>query len=164
MRMLAAEHLPEAARLGVALLPVPKRADADAAGPESGSSGAGGGPVAEAAEGDAKAARLADHLGELADLLANRPVLATRTAKLVASRFHDYRSHSNADPALLLATLRSLSGRTDLAAGLFAVTLTRIGGDHTGWPGEWREVLWHWRDSSQPEVAQDAWNVIMLDH
>ncbi|MCO6005131.1 HEAT repeat domain-containing protein [Actinoallomurus purpureus] len=164
MRLLAAEprHLPEAARLGVALLPVPERADG--AGPESASSGAGGGPVAEAAEGDTKAARLADHLGELADLLANRPVLATRAAKLVASQFRDYRSHSNADPALLLATLRRLSGRIDLAAGLFAVALTRIGGDRAGWPGEWREVLWHWRGSSQPEVAQDAWNVMMLDH
>jgi hypothetical protein len=79
MRLLLAEprHLPEAVSLGVALLPVPERTS-------------GPGASAPGADGPEEAARLVGHLAELADLLVDRPVLATRTAELVARRFRSY--------------------------------------------------------------------------
>ncbi|MEV5754523.1 HEAT repeat domain-containing protein [Actinoallomurus sp. NPDC052308] len=163
MRRLFADpgHLPEAVCLGLALLPVPERtAGLEGSGP--GTAGpADAGPEDEAARLAGDLVDLVDHLADLADLLVDRPVLAARTAERLAHRFRSYGRQSEVDPTLLLAVVRGLHGRADLAAGLFAVTLTRVGGDRTDWPDEWREALRHWRGSPEPEVAQEAWDVDM---
>jgi hypothetical protein len=134
--LLAADpfHLPQAADISIALLPIfDGRQDAPA--------------VAE----------LADGLCELAGLLRDRPVLAVQTAETIASRLRTYRSARRVDPAALLAAALRLIDQDHLAAELLAITITSVGGERADWPSEWREMLRTLRRSTRPEVAQQAW-------
>jgi hypothetical protein len=140
VRLLAAEphYLPQAAQIAVHLLPV-------STGPQSAPDPAGPG--------------IADGLCDLADLLAGRPVLAARTTGMVIRHLRGYGGRDRVAPAELLTAAERLAGRDDLAAGLLAVTLTRIADEHTGHPAEWRRILQSLRRSRHPEVGQEAWDV-----
>ncbi|MEV4015930.1 hypothetical protein AB0J35_36055 [Nonomuraea angiospora] len=122
--------LPKVAELGVALLP--RETDGD---------------------------DLADALCALADLLADRPVLAARTAgKAVSELFGEYGWQPPLPIAVALPAARRLAGRGDLSGGLFALTLTQSGGQRTEWAAPWRELLRDLRDSAHLEVRQEAWD------
>jgi hypothetical protein len=129
-------YLPQAVEIAVSLLDV--RTDSDE---------------------DLDAAAFADDLCAIADLLGDRPVLAARTARNGIDRLHGYSRVDRSDPALLLPAANRLADRSDLAAGLLAVALTRIAGHRTEWAPEWRRILLRLRASPHVEVAQEAWDL-----
>ncbi|MET7332141.1 hypothetical protein [Nonomuraea sp. NPDC005650] len=132
MDVLAAEPLllPQAAALGVALLP----RDTDGDG-------------------------LGDGLCALAGLLADRPVLAVRTAgQVVSELFGEYGWLPALPIAAALSPARRLAARGDLSGELFALMLTQAGGRSTEWAAPWRELLRDLRDSPYLEVRQEAWD------
>ncbi|MGW0204124.1 HEAT repeat domain-containing protein, partial [Nonomuraea sp. NPDC003201] len=132
MDVLAAQPLllPQVAELGVALLP-----------------------------GETDGDELADALCALADLLADRPVLAARTAgKAVSELFGEYGRRPPLPIAVALPPARRLAGRGDLSGGLFALMLTQSGGQRTEWASPWRELLRDLRASPHLEVRQEAWD------
>ncbi|MFK3984359.1 hypothetical protein ACI2K4_28800 [Micromonospora sp. NPDC050397] len=79
-----------------------------------------------------------DNLRELADLCADRPALAVRTAERVGARLREL--PESIDPGVLRGTIGELAGRGDLAGGLFAVALVRVGATY-GWSSPWRDLL-----------------------
>ncbi|MEU6789846.1 hypothetical protein ABZ912_62620 [Nonomuraea angiospora] len=94
-----------------------------------------------------------------ADLLADRPVLASRTAdKAVSELFGEYGRRPPLPIAVALPAARRLAGRGDLSGGLFALILTQSGGQRTEWAAPWRERLRDLRASPHPEVRQEAWD------
>ncbi|MER6007743.1 hypothetical protein ABT120_55030 [Nonomuraea angiospora] len=132
MDVLAAQPLllPQVAELGVAL--IPRETDGD---------------------------ELADALCSLADLLADRPVLAARTAgKAVSELFGEYGLRPPLPIAVALPAARRLAGRGDLSGGLFALMLTQSGGQRTEWAAPWRDLLRGLRASPHLEVRQEAWD------
>ncbi|MFI7128112.1 hypothetical protein ACIBQ1_20605 [Nonomuraea sp. NPDC050153] len=132
MDVLAAEPLllPQVAALGVALLP--RETDGDGLG---------------------------DDLCALAGLLADRPVLAVRTAgQVVSELFGEYGWQPALPIAAALPPARRLAARGDLSGELFALMLTQAGGRRTEWAAPWRELLRDLRDSPHLEVRQEAWD------
>ncbi|MBB5081712.1 hypothetical protein [Nonomuraea endophytica] len=105
-------------------------------------------------------ADLGDALRTLADLLGNRPILASQTAERVADELYDsYRSRPQVPPAVTLPAIRRLMAGGDLAGSLFAITLTQRGGVHTDWAPPWREIIRDLRESPHLEVRQQAWGI-----
>jgi len=99
---------------------------------------------------------LADGLCDLAEMLRDRPVLAAATAKELSSQ---RRYEKPVEPRTLLSSVRRLVDQGHLAANLLAVALTRVGGAHTDWAAEWRELLGELRASPDIEIRQEAWDV-----
>ncbi|MGY0236705.1 hypothetical protein [Longispora urticae] len=102
---------------------------------------------------------LADQLASVADLLPGRPVLAVHAASEVYHQFGTRVDDMRYFDDVLLPAARQLAHRQDLASGLFAVALTSIVGNHTSWVPTVRELLDALRQSSHPEVSQEAWDV-----
>lgn len=95
----------------------------------------------------------ADELGEVCDLVADRPLTAGRLADRLAE----------ADLAgTAPAVARRLADRRDLAGGLFAHALTAAGRDR-GWPEDWRALLADLRAYPQPDVRSTALGTATAD-
>ncbi|MGC4897263.1 hypothetical protein [Micromonospora sp. DT31] len=99
-----------------------------------------------------------DNLDEVAALCAGRPVVAVRTAERVSGRLRDMRQRP--DPAVLADTVAHLTGRGDLAGGLFAVTLVAHGSAF-GWKTPWRELLIGLRRHPDADVREAAYTLDM---
>ncbi|MFD0783756.1 hypothetical protein ACFQZ8_07500, partial [Micromonospora azadirachtae] len=99
-----------------------------------------------------------DNLDEVAALCAGRPVLAVRTAEHVGVRLRGL--HEWPDPATLSGTIARLTGRGDLAGGLFAVELVRHGAGF-GWKAPWRDLLLDLRRHVDADVREEAYAVDM---
>ncbi|AGL15789.1 hypothetical protein [Actinoplanes sp. N902-109] len=99
-----------------------------------------------------------DNLPEIADLCADRPVLAARAADQIGSRLREL--PELLDPARLRGPVAALAAREDLAGGLIAVALVRPGASF-GWPAPWRTLLLDLRNHRIAEVAEEAWAVDM---
>ncbi|MFV2105206.1 hypothetical protein [Micromonospora sp. LOL_015] len=97
-------------------------------------------------------------LAALADLVADRPVLAGRLAETLTDQVR--RAESSWDPAVLTAVVGTLAERGDLAAGLFAVALVRAG-DRYGWSPPWRSPLHRLRRHPVPDVRSAALDLAM---
>ncbi|WP_433796640.1 HEAT repeat domain-containing protein [Actinoplanes sp. CA-252034] len=99
----------------------------------------------------------ADALAEVADLVADRPVLAARLAeqiaggRTVAARLDD-----------IPATARRLGERGDLPGGLFALALVAAAGQAKRWDEPWPDELRRLRAHPQPEVADAAYRRAMV--
>ncbi|WP_157441557.1 hypothetical protein [Actinoplanes awajinensis] len=101
-----------------------------------------------------------DRLAEVADLAAARPTLAVRlAAQLAGTRPERGREDEH------LATARQLAGRTDLAGGLFALTLVTALGE-TSTPSRWSDAcqreMQQLRRHPHPEVADAALRQAMV--
>jgi hypothetical protein len=95
--------------------------------------------------------RLAN-LDDVADLCAGRPVLAVRARSRVGQGWY----RTSIEPDTLHATAARLAARGDLAGGLLAVAVARIGaGD--GWPRPWRELLATLRRHPDADVREEAY-------
>ncbi|MDG4771946.1 hypothetical protein [Solwaraspora sp. WMMD792] len=97
-------------------------------------------------------------LAALADLVADRPVLAGRLAETLADEVR--RADGRWDPAVLTTVAGALADRGDLAAGLFAVALVRAG-DRYGWSPPWRSSLHRLRRHPVPDVRSAALDIAM---
>ncbi|MFV2124700.1 hypothetical protein ACFHWS_09150 [Micromonospora sp. LOL_013] len=97
-------------------------------------------------------------LAALADLVADRPVLAGRLAETLTDQVR--RAEGSWDPAVLTAVVGTLAERGDLAAGLFAVALVRAG-DRYGWSPPWRSPLHRLRRHPVPDVRSAALDLAM---
>jgi len=97
-------------------------------------------------------------LAALADLVADRPVLAGRLAETLTDQVR--RAEGSWDPAVLTAVVGALAERGDLAAGLFAVALVRAG-DRYGWSPPWRSPLHRLRRHPVPDVRSAALDIAM---
>ncbi|MFG2001851.1 HEAT repeat domain-containing protein [Spirillospora sp. NPDC048911] len=129
-------HVPQAARISLALLGFPTGAR-DAPSPQE----------------------LAGDLAALARLLQDRPAHAGRLAGgALLSRFGSHGMGRGAPPALLPAA-RRLTDEGHLVAGLLAVALVGRAGPEAGWGPEWRDLLETLRRSEHLEVRQEAWDV-----
>ncbi|MFI5495162.1 hypothetical protein [Actinoplanes sp. NPDC051859] len=95
-----------------------------------------------------------DNLPEIADLCAERPVLALHTAGLVGTRLHALGEEP--DPAMV----EGLAARGDLAGGLFALSLVSFGAS-LGWKPPWRDLLLELRRHADPEVRAEAYAIDM---
>ncbi|MFF3437104.1 hypothetical protein [Streptosporangium sp. NPDC002721] len=104
---------------------------------------------------------LGDDLCLLADLLRDRPLLAAATADSAISGHFGYRAVRDIGPDTVLPVARRLASRDDLAAGLFALELTRVVGEQTDWADPWRELLRDLRDAPHLEVRQGAWDTFV---
>ncbi|MEV6526697.1 hypothetical protein AB0M43_32670 [Longispora sp. NPDC051575] len=89
---------------------------------------------------------LAADLGELADLVRGRPVLAAGLT---------FDTASTAPPATLVDVARRLAARGDLAGGLFAVRLL-VAGARDAWTAEACGVLAELRTRQEPDVRDAA--------
>ncbi|SNT54214.1 hypothetical protein SAMN05216276_105811 [Streptosporangium subroseum] len=103
-----------------------------------------------------------DDLCSLADLLRDRPVLAAATADSAISRCFGYGAARDIGSDTVLPVARRLADRGDLAAGLFALALTRVAGQRTDWADPWRELLRDLRDAPHLEVRQEAWDTFVV--
>jgi hypothetical protein len=90
------------------------------------------------------------HLSEVADLVAARPALAVRLAAQLAATSVDAAHHDR-----VLAAARQLGDRTDLAGGLFALSLVTAVG-RAQWTEAARQALHRLRDHPDPDVADAA--------
>jgi hypothetical protein len=106
---------------------------------------------------EADAGRLPAALGSLADLHADRPALAARTAATLRSRL-DSAGRPGGAAALLHAT-EQLTATGTYATGLFAVSLTDSLGRRTGWPAEWRARLRALRTHPHADIRDAALSV-----
>ncbi|MDG4765305.1 hypothetical protein O7632_14550 [Solwaraspora sp. WMMD406] len=97
-------------------------------------------------------------LTALADLVADRPVLAGRLAKTLTDEVR--RADGRWEPAVLTAVAGALAERDDLAAGLFAVALVRAGVRY-GWSPSWRSPLHRLRRHPVPDVRSAALDITM---
>ncbi|MFV2022353.1 hypothetical protein [Micromonospora sp. LOL_023] len=97
-------------------------------------------------------------LAALADLVADRPVLAGRLAETLTDQVR--RVEGGWDPAVLTAAVGAIAERGDLAAGLFAVALVRAG-DRYGWSPPWRSLLHRLRCHPVPDVRSAALDIAM---
>ncbi|MFC6016813.1 hypothetical protein ACFP2T_11420 [Plantactinospora solaniradicis] len=101
---------------------------------------------------------LAADLAELADLLADRPALASRLAEGLGARVQA--GGDRWPGSTLVGAAAQLAGRGDLAAGLFAVSLSRAGGRY-GWSQPWRVLLHGLRRHPVPDVRSAGFDVVM---
>ncbi|MGC4747030.1 hypothetical protein ACLQ28_15410 [Micromonospora sp. DT201] len=99
-----------------------------------------------------------NNLHEIADLCADRPVLAFRTAERVGARLRSFREWPA--PAIFTDNIARLAGRGDLAGGLFAVALVRHGAGF-GWKAPWRDLLIGLRRHPNSDVREEAYAVDM---
>ncbi|WP_106396215.1 hypothetical protein [Actinocorallia populi] len=102
---------------------------------------------------------MAGELTSLAGLLDGRPVLAAQTAQKIEDRYRHTRLSSSA----FLPAIRDLTAQGALPGALFAVSLTALAGDSTGWPTEFREALLRLRASPHLEARQAAHDVELPD-
>jgi hypothetical protein len=93
-----------------------------------------------------------DRLTELADLIANRPVLADRLGGSIRGQ--------SSDLDVLLARATALAHRTDPAAGLIAAGLATAGRDR-GWPEPWRLLVGALRAHPAADVRDAAYAITM---
>ncbi|WJK38044.1 hypothetical protein O7608_16055 [Solwaraspora sp. WMMA2056] len=98
-------------------------------------------------------------LAALADLVADRPVLAGRLAETLTDQVR--RAEGSWEPAVLTAVVGALADRGDLAGGLFAVALVRAG-DRYGWSTPWRSPLHRLRRHPEPDVRSAALDIAMV--
>ncbi len=102
---------------------------------------------------------LAAGVNEITELVGGRPALAARLADELARRAErSYRTP--VEPMAWLHAARSLAGRGDAAAGLFAVALARSG-RWRGWPDPWRDLLRSLRQHPVADVRDTAFDVSM---
>ncbi|WBB95005.1 hypothetical protein O7543_00960 [Solwaraspora sp. WMMA2080] len=101
---------------------------------------------------------VAAELTALADLVADRPVLAGRLAETLTDQVR--RAEGSWEPAVLVAVVGALAERGDLAGGLFAVALVRAG-DRYGWSPPWRSPLHRLRRHPVPDVRSAALDIAM---
>ncbi|WP_326552788.1 hypothetical protein [Micromonospora sp. NBC_01813] len=106
----------------------------------------------------ATASPVVAELAALADLVADRPVLASRLAETVTDQVR--RAEGSWDPAVLTAAAGALADRGDLASGLFAVALTRAG-HRFGWSPPWRSLVHRLRHHPVPDVRSAAFDIAM---
>ena len=99
-----------------------------------------------------------DNLDEIADLCADRPVLAVRTAERVNTHLRELREWP--DPSVLASTIVQLARRGDLADGMFAVALVRHGASF-GWNAPWRNLLAGLRQHPNADVREEAYAIDM---
>jgi hypothetical protein len=98
---------------------------------------------------------LVARFGEVADLLADRPVTAYRLADETLRRSERdarWAAHSTLDIAARLAD------RADPPSGQFAVALARQGYRY-GWPASWRQLVHRLRAHPVADVQAAAFNV-----
>lgn len=95
-------------------------------------------------------------LAALADLVADRPVLAGRLAETLTDQVR--RAEGSWDPAVLTAVVGVLAERGDLATGLFAVAVARVGHRY-GWSPPWRSLLHQLRCHPVPDVRSAALDI-----
>ncbi|MFD8380938.1 hypothetical protein ACFV2X_20715 [Streptomyces sp. NPDC059679] len=103
---------------------------------------------------DAEPRVLTAALARLARLHATRPALAAHTADALSQRLRTA-SRPGRSEALLRAA-RDLGDDGALASGLFAVTLTDVGGARTEWAEPWRTRLRTLRRHPHPDVRDAA--------
>ncbi|MEU4774096.1 hypothetical protein [Micromonospora sp. NPDC023644] len=101
--------------------------------------------------------RLTADIVEIAELVAGRPALAARLARLLGQRA--------APPAALdvesvLGTARVLAARGEAGTGLFAVALAE-GGRAFGWSAPWRNLLHLLREHPVADVRDAAFDIRM---
>ncbi|GIE29358.1 hypothetical protein Ait01nite_024030 [Actinoplanes italicus] len=99
----------------------------------------------------------AERLAEVADLVADRPVLAMRLAGRIADAPPD-----TARLDEIPAEARRLADRGDLAGGLFALGLIKSAGQADRWSEPWPEALLLLRGHPQQEVADEAYRRVMV--
>jgi hypothetical protein len=92
------------------------------------------------------------NLDEIADLCADRPVLAVRAQQQVGAGWY----RTGLPPEELSATAARLAARGDLAGGLLAVALTDRGGRYA-WPQPWRGLLTELRRHPDATVREEAY-------
>ncbi|WP_139307351.1 hypothetical protein [Micromonospora pattaloongensis] len=91
-----------------------------------------------------------DHLGELADLLADRPVLAASLGDRIRSPH----------PGVVLTRAATLVHRADAAAGLLATAMVKAGAEHA-WTAPWRDLVTALRRHPAADV-RDAANALRM--
>ncbi|MFC7533321.1 hypothetical protein [Actinoplanes sp. GCM10030250] len=99
-----------------------------------------------------------DDLDTIADLCDGRPVLALRAAQHAGGRLRQLPELIGVD--FLHPVASRLTARGDLAGGLLAVELTRLGATF-GWGEPWRGMLLGLRDHPDPDVRDEAYAVDM---
>lgn len=99
-----------------------------------------------------------NNLDEIADLCADRPVLAVHTAERVNAHLRELREWP--DASVLASTIVQLTRRGDLAGGLFAVALLRHGASF-GWNTPWRNLLAGLRQHPNADVREEAYAIDM---
>ncbi|MET7905355.1 hypothetical protein ABZS86_29365 [Streptomyces sp. NPDC005355] len=103
---------------------------------------------------DAHPGPLAAALARLARLHAARPALAARTADVLHQRLNTAMRPGSGEA--LLRAARRLGEDGGHASGLFAATLTGVGGARTEWAEPWRERLRALRRHPHPDVRDAA--------
>ncbi|MEU1784598.1 hypothetical protein ABZ553_01410 [Streptomyces sparsogenes] len=103
---------------------------------------------------DAEPGALTAALARLARLHATRPALAARTADTLHQRLRTAARPGRSEA--LLRAARELGDDGALASGLFAVTLTGVGGARTEWAEPWRTRLRALRHHPHPDVRDAA--------
>ncbi|MET8009857.1 hypothetical protein ABZU86_23465 [Streptomyces sp. NPDC005271] len=103
---------------------------------------------------DAHPGPLAAALARLARLHTARPALAVRTADVLHQRLNTAMRPGSGEA--LLRAARQLGEDGGHASGLFAATLTAVGGARTAWAEPWRERLRALRRHPHPDVRDAA--------
>ncbi|MGW3568104.1 hypothetical protein ACWDSL_30355 [Streptomyces sp. NPDC000941] len=103
---------------------------------------------------DAEPRVLTAALARLARLHATRPALAAHTADTLRQRLRTASLPGRSEA--LLRAARDLGDDGALASGLFAVTLTDVGGARTEWAEPWRTRLRALRRHPHPDVRDAA--------
>ncbi|MGY0057163.1 hypothetical protein ACWY4P_11440 [Streptomyces sp. LZ34] len=103
---------------------------------------------------DAEPGVLTAALARLARLHATRPALAAHTADALYQRLHTAVRPGRSEA--LLRAARELGDDGALASGLFATTLTGVGGARTEWAEPWRTRLRALRRHPHPDVRDAA--------
>lgn len=107
--------------------------------------------------------RLAGDLWRLADVLRDRPVLATRAFGRPFTFWIGSYSRQVVPSDALLPAVRRLAAGGHLVAELLALTITDIAGPASGWTPPWREVLDGLRRSPHVEIHSAAWHTALPD-
>lgn len=102
-------------------------------------------------------AQLVAEAGEIADLVAERPVLAARLADRIADRV---KRSAAVEPQVLLAAARALAEQGDATSGFFSIALTHAGQAY-GWSQPWRDRLRTLREHPVPDVRDAAFDISM---
>ncbi|NML52636.1 hypothetical protein HHL19_17535 [Streptomyces sp. R302] len=100
-------------------------------------------------------------LDELVDAVADRPVLAAVAAEDLDGA-HRYRAPL-ADPAAVLAVVRTLGDSGDLVRGLLAAALATALGSRQGWPEQCRAAVLALRRHPEPDVRESAYEADLSD-
>jgi hypothetical protein len=93
-----------------------------------------------------------ENLDEIADLCANRPILAFRAQQHIGRAWH----RTALEPDTLCALATQLGERGDFAGGLLAATLATYGGVH-GWSQPWRTLVTGLRHHPDIDVREQAY-------